>query len=100
MLTASFVIPSTHPSLAGHFPGNPIAPGVITLDHVTDRLLSQLPGTSLNGLPQVKFMQPVLPDVEVNVTYQAIHETLYKFSCESDGTVLLSGQIQLVTEEA
>lgn len=28
-----FTIPEDHPSLPGHFPGNPIVPGAVTLDH-------------------------------------------------------------------
>ena len=30
----SLVVPTDHPCLAGHFPGNPIVPGVVILDFV------------------------------------------------------------------
>lgn len=100
MLNTSFVISSTHPSLAGHFPGHPVTPGVVTLDHVVRGLISQIPGASLGGLPQVKFLRPLLPEVEVKASYKLKHENLYQFSCECDGTVILSGQILLVTGEA
>lgn len=100
MLTSSFVVLANHPSLAGHFAGNPITPGVVTLDHVVRGLTSQLPGTTLDGLPQVKFLRPLLPGVEVIVTYEPKHRTLYQFIGKSDGNVILSGQIRLVLEEA
>jgi len=31
---ATFVITADHPSLPGHFPGTPVVPGVVVLDHV------------------------------------------------------------------
>lgn len=100
MLNASFVIPATHLSLAGHFPGNPIAPGVVTLDHVVNGLIAQLQDARLDALPQVKFKRPLLPDVEVTVTYKAKTETLYLFSCASAESVIVTGQIRLVIGEA
>ncbi len=96
MLRTSFVISAAHPSLPGHFPGCPITPGVITLDHVVRGLTGQLPGACLDGLPQVKFVRPLLPDVEITVSYKFKSETLYQFSCENNGEVFLSGQIRLV----
>lgn len=56
-------IERAHPSLAGHFPGNPVVPGVVVLDHVLDAVeawLGALPDELV--LPQVKFLQPLLPD--------------------------------------
>ena len=32
--SATLSVPAQHPSLAGHFPGNPIVPGVVLLDEV------------------------------------------------------------------
>lgn len=100
MLSASFVIAATHPCLPGHFPGHPIAPGVVTLDHVTTGLLRQLDGASLAGFPQVKFMKPLLPETEVKVIYFPKSETLYQFSCEIDEQIIVTGQIRLALKES
>lgn len=51
-MTAQFSIPPSHPSLAGHFPGNPLVPGVVLLDEV----LALLPATALES---AKFTAPV-----------------------------------------
>jgi len=99
VITASFVISATHPCLPGHFPGNPIAPGVVTLDHVAQGLLEQIEGVSLAGFPQVKFLKPLKPGVTVLVAYQEKNETTYQFNCEVDGQVILTGQIKLALNE-
>ena len=52
----SFSIPSDHPAFTGHFPGNPILPGVTILDIVARTL-----GKPLAGFRRVKFLSPVRP---------------------------------------
>ena len=99
MLSSRFCIPASHPCLADHFPGQPIAPGVLTLDLVARGLLDQLAGAVLAGFPQVKFLQPVLPGQEVEVRYTMKQDGLYQFSCVCGETTLVSGRIQLVGEE-
>ncbi|MBO6947519.1 MAG: acyl-CoA synthetase [Rhodospirillales bacterium] len=46
-----FSIPDDHPSLAGHFPGNPIVPGAVVLDHA----LRAAGISSASALKSVKF---------------------------------------------
>ena len=89
------MIPDTHPSLPGHFPKNPIIPGVVTLDYIARGLLKQMPGTSLVGFPQVKFLLPLLPDALVTVVYKFHSDDLYQFYCECNGDKVLSGKIHL-----
>lgn len=68
---APLCVPRSHPSLEGHFPGNPVVPGVVVLDHVleaVERWLGELPDAL--RLPQVKFMQPLLPDQPAEIQLQ------------------------------
>jgi 3-hydroxyacyl-[acyl-carrier-protein] dehydratase len=69
----SFCVTADHPSLPGHFPGSPIVPGVLLLDHVM-RGLQQATGLTLSQLQQVKFISALLPDEQAHVV------------CEVDGT--------------
>jgi 3-hydroxymyristoyl/3-hydroxydecanoyl-(acyl carrier protein) dehydratase len=56
----SFSVPSDHPSLAGHFPGRPVVPGVLLLDHVLAALENQA-GWSVSCLKQAKFISALFP---------------------------------------
>ena len=56
-----FRIAADHPSLPGHFPGRPIVPGVLILDHVTASVHART-GRHVAGFPRVKFASPLLPE--------------------------------------
>lgn len=74
-LTCQIVVPADHPSLAGHFPGNPIVPGAVLLDAVLAAIRAQQPCTLLS-MPGVKFLQPVLPRerIELRIEFTADKE--------------------------
>ncbi len=100
MLKAAFTVPEQHPSLKGHFPARPIIPGVVILDFIVNGLLEQLPGASLSGIPKMKFLQPLPALATVETVYTEKHETLYQFSCKTEGEIALQGQLWLVFPDA
>lgn len=55
-----FVVDPSHPSLPGHFPGAPVVPGVVVLEHVFAAIESVHGPIGASRLPQVKFVQPLL----------------------------------------
>lgn len=64
-----FRVPADHPSLPGHFPGNPIVPGVLLLDHVLHALRG-LTGLDMSHLRQVKFSSALLPQEQAHAWWQ------------------------------
>ncbi|KVT79856.1 beta-hydroxyacyl-ACP dehydratase [Burkholderia territorii] len=68
----AFTIPADHPALPGHFPGHPIVPGVVLLDHAIAAL-----GASLNRplhtwrLASAKFLSPVAPGEPLDLAFDA-----------------------------
>jgi 3-hydroxyacyl-[acyl-carrier-protein] dehydratase len=91
----ALTIAADHPSLAGHFPGNPVVPGVVVLDHVLDAVeawLGELPAEL--RLPQVKFMQPLLPDQAAEIELRRDGSRL-RFAVRRDGALIASGELEL-----
>ena len=87
----TFTIPATHPSLTGHFPGNPIVPGVLVLDEVLSGS-EQVLGAALRvaGIPQVKFVNVLRPEqaARVRVEYTS---TQLRFSVRHGDALLAQG---------
>ena len=90
----SFTIPSTHPSLPGHFPGRPIVPGVVLLDHLIAAAEHARPGRRVAGLPAVKFLRPVRSGEEVVIHLQDGTDRIGA-SCTVAGQEVLRGTLLL-----
>ena len=93
--SARFTIDPSHPALAGHFPGDPIVPGVVVLDEVVAAALeaSGRP-LSLLAVPQVKFMAPLRPGVEAEVALEAA-EPMVRFVVTAAGATIAQGTLEL-----
>ena len=72
----SFKISAKHPCLAGHFPGNPIVPGVVLLEQLESMIEKHLVDWKVIELIQVKFLSPTLPEqvIEVEIDLNRLHE--------------------------
>lgn len=65
-MSAGFLsIPADHPALAGHFPGDPLAPGALILDAVLREARGR--GFQVTHLPRVKFSAPLRPDTPCRI---------------------------------
>jgi 3-hydroxyacyl-[acyl-carrier-protein] dehydratase len=56
----AFDVAPDHPSLPGHFPGHPIVPGVLLLDHVF-QALRRSTGKDVSHVLHAKFTSALLP---------------------------------------
>ncbi len=93
------VIPANHPALAGHFPGNPIVPGVVLLDAVIAALADRHPDQAVIGVPVVKFLAPLRPEQPFLIRWVATRPHHIRFECvQPDGLLLAWGQIALRPE--
>jgi len=87
-----FRIPVDHPSLPGHFPGRPVVPGVVVLDTVMQALAARGIRMQAWRLPQVKFLQPLLPGQVAQVVLEG--EGPWRFEVQCEGRIIASGRLE------
>jgi 3-hydroxymyristoyl/3-hydroxydecanoyl-(acyl carrier protein) dehydratase len=88
-------IPEDHPALDGHFPGNPIVPGVLLLNEVLssiERELRWAPGSVSYSL--VKFTAPLYPGEGFIMTMDVGDRQRISFTIHRGDTAIASGSLQ------
>ena len=93
-------IESTHPALPGHFPDDPIVPGVVLLDEIVDAILSELPFAIDAGwtVRSAKFLRPVRPGdcLEIRLAPESGNTAsvnAVRFECSVRGEMAASGAL-------
>lgn len=101
---ATFTIPADHPALPGHFPGHPIVPGVVLLDHAITAI-----GAALNRplhawrLGSAKFPSPAAPGEPLDLAFDAAASGAIRFTVRAGRRDVATGVLSAppaVREEA
>jgi len=87
-----FTIPADHPSLPGHFPGRPLVPGVVVLERVVEAIEITHGALGPLRLPQVKFLQPLLPGETARIELDGAAPR-WRFRVLREATLIASGEI-------
>jgi 3-hydroxymyristoyl/3-hydroxydecanoyl-(acyl carrier protein) dehydratase len=88
-----FTIGDTHPSLLGHFPGDPIVPGIVLLDHVLALVIPS--GLAAIAVPSVKFLRPVRPGEILTVSAGPAHGGRIAFAARAGMGEVLHGVVDV-----
>ena len=93
-----FVVPPDHPALPGHFPGRPVVPGVLVLDRVLDAIEHDHGTLGALRLPQVKFVQPLLPGEVADISVESLDAPpgegrRWRFRVSRAGAPIASGEV-------
>lgn len=87
-----FTVHADHPALPGHFPGRPVVPGVVVLDHVVAAIEAAHGPLGALRLPQVKFVAPLLPGEAADVALEGV-DGRWRFRVSRNGALVASGEV-------
>ncbi len=92
----SFTIPADHPALPGHFPGHPIVPGVMLLDHAIDAIGAAL-ARPVDGwrLSAAKFLSPAAPGEALDLAFDTQASGSVRFTVRAGERDVASGTLSL-----
>lgn len=93
--TTSIRIAANHPALPGHFPGQPIVPGVVLLDRVlseAERWLQR--SVHPASLPNAKFTAPLLPEQDAELQLKLERDEL-RFNLSRNGSSIAQGLFRI-----
>jgi 3-hydroxyacyl-[acyl-carrier-protein] dehydratase len=87
-------VAADHPAYAGHFPGQPILPGVVLLDaalHAIAAKLGLTPGSA--QIRAAKFLSPVRPGETLQLHFTDSGKTAYACEIRVEARVVASCQV-------
>jgi len=89
---SAFRIDRAHPALAGHFPGNPVVPGVVLLERVAAALRTWR-GERVQKM-DAKFVQPLRADEDALIELHADAARIRFVLTRADGVPLARGTLR------
>ena len=92
--TTLLKIPATHPSLPGHFPGNPVVPGAVILSEVAAAGMDCLGAVRVTGFAAVKFLSPLLPEQAAEIRFTDKGPGLSAFDVVANGQRIAGGTLR------
>ena len=97
MHTVQLQVAHDHPAFAGHFPGQPLLPGVSLLAEVLEAVLDEPALAALVGhAPRIgaaKFLAPVRPGAQLTITLEAGPRGV-RFEVREGERIAASGQFE------
>jgi 3-hydroxyacyl-[acyl-carrier-protein] dehydratase len=89
--TATILVSLDHPAIPGHFPGNPVVPGVLILNELIEAASRWLgPDVRIRRLRQAKFLTPLRPGEEAVIELARIGRSL-QFNVRRGPLVIAKG---------
>ncbi len=85
----TLVVEAGHPSLAGHFPDQPIVPGALLLDRAVD-FARRRSGRTIAGVRAAKFRNTLAPEVACRLRLAERPNGVIEVICETADAVVMT----------
>ena len=87
------VFKADHPALAGHFPDDPILPGVALLDEALN-LARDRGGWNVTGISRAKFRTALSPGAPCIMRFSENGDGVIGLTCTSQGLTILTATLE------
>ncbi|HEX7092910.1 MAG TPA: hypothetical protein VF205_04465 [Nitrospiraceae bacterium] len=85
-------IGADHPSLAGHFPGHPVVPGVVMLGEIMSAIRETAKEhIEFVGMTSAKFMSPLNPGEPLTIKLDQQGDGAMEFTCITGSRLIATG---------
>lgn len=98
VITAQLIVGPDSPWFDGHFPGNPIVPGIAQMSMIFDLMQRTMgPGLKLEGFKRVRFKQLIRPDTPISILIKPAGKTpkRFEYKLTSDEEIVCTGFIDI-----
>jgi len=84
-----------HPAYAGHFPGNPVLPGVVLLGEALAAIATATGRRATTWtIASAKFLGPVAPGAAMTLRHEPLEAGGVRFEIRAEGRVVASGTLR------
>lgn len=85
----------SHPSLAGHFPDQPIVPAAVLIEKILEFLREELPDFKCCEMSKLKFVAPIYPEDEIQIDVHDAGEGFCSVKVKSNDQKCFSGRFYM-----